>query len=142
MVLGMSMDWHEGRDRHVDHYSELKQSFKKLKNGTWSKNINLEIFFYCPLNTCEVCGILRGAKWVSYRNGIYGWNFSGRKYGYPIKTEFDLESKKILCMCCWNKVRAVEIKRAVIDECVSLTNKLKKEIKNARTEKSCIGSEN
>lgn len=73
---------------------------------------------------CELCG-KEGTTSTIYRRDVFGWNFESPK-------DCTTKPKNVLCMSCWNKVRAIVRKRDATDEIRILLNKLTKAISDER----------
>jgi len=111
-------------------YSEWVRSPKILKNGTQSKKIIYVPIRFSYLNQCRICGVLKGAKWVQFRLDIFGFEWSKTNWGSPVadKDQNYENYKRMLCMSCYNKLRALEKKQRQADECRHLINLIKQEI--------------
>ena len=75
--------------------------------------------------TCDLCGKLGAAKKVNRKSDVYRWNAEDQRDNTTIP-------KDMLCLACWNKVRAIARKEAEADECRRLINKLTRSISNER----------
>jgi hypothetical protein len=95
-----------------------------LKNGKPGKRIRFVHFHYTPINYCDVCGKFGRPKKVQERNGVWGWNIP--------KGDYSSKSKNMLCMGCWNVVRALKKRERESDELRKFINKLQRTISNER----------
>jgi hypothetical protein len=77
------------------------------------------------LRTCDICGKVGAAKRVCSRSDVYRWNVEDRN-------DYATATKDMLCMGCWNKVRAIVRKEDEADECRRLLNKLTRSISDER----------
>lgn len=73
------------------------------------------------LKTCELCRKTSTPKKVTHRDGIYGWNFHN-------KEDLSFESKDVLCVGCWNKVRSLIERKHKADEVGKIINELERTI--------------
>lgn len=75
---------------------------------------------------CKLCHKRSTPKKVSFRSDVVNWN------NRHLKDWFLHESKDVLCVGCWNKVRALEKRDAEAAELRLLVNKLHREIKKCQ----------
>jgi hypothetical protein len=80
---------------------------------------------YTPLNECDICGKKSTPKKVHLRTGIYGWNRKSTD-------DFATQSKGVLCMGCWNKVRVLCKREQEAHDVRAFINQLQKDIANER----------
>lgn len=99
--------------------------FCKRKDGSTGRRMQMVVYEYTPLNTCELCGKTSTPKKVCYRSDISGWNREHRN-------DFAAAPIDTLCTGCWNKVRAVVRKIHAANECSKLFNKLTRSIRDER----------
>ena len=99
--------------------------FRKRKDGTTGRRMEMVIYHYTPLNTCELCGKTSTPKNVHYRSDVHGW---AREH----KNDFETPALATLCTGCWNKARAVAKKIRAAEECNKLFNNLTRSIRDER----------
>ena len=125
---------------HIDRLEMLGRSFNVLREdekGYWlnhCKKGNLSwkraYYFDNPvtwLNTCDVCRKTSTPKKVHARHNVYGWDWDRAD-----KRCYLIESKYMLCMGCWNKVRPIVARERDAYEIQRLINQLTKEIRKCQ----------
>ncbi len=79
-----------------------------LKDGRQGKGFVECRAPYSVVNTCQMCGRLGGAHYVTTRNDVYGWHRTSAQDFTP--------SIDLLCFKCWQKVRTLLRRKRVIDQ--------------------------
>lgn len=100
------------------------------ENGVWYRDKGRPHAYWLEnpvtkLETCQLCGKTSTPKKVSHRIVIYRWNCHDKK-------DWSCESKSVLCMGCWNKVRPLVEREDEADDMKRFINQVKKEISNER----------
>ena len=95
---------------------------KDGKPGRWYQVPGPE---YTPLNKCDVCGLVSTPKKVQTRNDVYGWNRESRK-------DYLAPPRNMLCMGCWNRVRALVRRKDETSEIGIAIRKLQRAIQHER----------
>ena len=81
---------------------------------------------YTPLNTCDLCGKIGTPKKVCVRSKIFAWNGEMR-YGFRYG-----DANNMLCIGCWNKVKAIVKKQDEADECRTILRQIQRRITDER----------
>jgi hypothetical protein len=95
------------------------------KNGKPGLRVEMVPIDCTVIYYCDVCGKVGPKKKVQQRNDVWGWNFDGPK-------DYKTQSKSMLCMGCWNKIRPLCVKQRKCDEMRTFINKLQRTISNER----------
>lgn len=87
---------------------------------------------YSPLYCCDVCGVIGGARNVTCRSDVYGWNRT---------SDADpTTSKDTLCMACWNRIRPLVKREREAARNKTLINRINNEIRNGRKQREQNGA--
>ena len=88
---------------------------------------------YSSLNCCDVCGLLGGERRVNTKSDVYAWN---RDRG-----DYKTRSKDMLCVSCWNRVRALVKRERAATINKTLINRINMEIRNGRKQREQDGTD-
>lgn len=92
----------------------MKTEYEWLRHS-WNTSYSLPV---SQFNTCSCCNRYGTPKKVTYRPDVYRWD--------TLTVKEETKSDCILCMSCWNKVRAINNKRLKYLDTKRLINKLYK----------------
>ena len=94
-----------------------------LKSGEVGKRLRTVHYLYCIVNQCDICGLISSKNKVRNRDDVFSWNFENKK-------DWWTEPKNMLCMGCWNKVKALQKRQQESEGLRRYINKLHRTIKN------------
>lgn len=100
-------------------YNSCKEGNKSWKRAFFIENEKT------ILKTCDLCGKTSTPRKVTCRNDVFFWNFDKKDFS----TWADTTLKNVLCVPCWNKIRAIFKREGDALEIKKLVNQLTREVK-------------
>lgn len=124
---------HRNCTERWDYIGVRYNLLKETENGAWYNFNKTAVKSWAraeyrenpttKLNQCSLCGRMSVPKKVCERNDVWGWNLNNGVSG---------TSKGMLCMGCWNKVKAVVKRRTDADKIKRATNQLNRRLQQCQ----------